>query len=68
MDRYAIEPNTLSLIKHFEKGGMVPPIKLAKLRCGQYKILDGRHRVTASKLMGKSNILAKYSEKYFKEI
>ena len=61
MDRYPLNPSTLSLIEYLKKGGEVPPIKVAKLKNGNYRILDGRHRVTASKLLGRKLILGKVS-------
>jgi ParB-like chromosome segregation protein Spo0J len=63
MDRHALRPNTLSLIKHFEHGGVVPPIHVMRLDGGRYKICDGRHRVTAHKLMGRELIKACYNKK-----
>lgn len=63
MDRYPLNPSTLDLIKHLENGGKIPPIKLAKLKDGGYLIRDGRHRITASKLLGREYIEARFSEK-----
>jgi len=62
MDRHPLNESTLSLIKHMERGGSVPPIKVARLKGGGYLIRDGRHRVTASKLLGRKSIEAKFSE------
>ncbi len=63
MDRYPINPSTLSLIQHLEGGGTVPPIKIYRLASGQFQIKDGRHRITAFKLLGRENIKAVYSTK-----
>lgn len=61
MDRYQINPETMSLVRHLEGGGTVPPIKIYKLASGQFQIKDGRHRVTAFKLLGRESIKATYS-------
>lgn len=63
MDRFPLNPSTLALIKHYEKGGSVPPIKVSFLKNGNYRIKDGRHRITASKLLGREEILATFSTK-----
>jgi len=60
MDRFAIQSRTLDLVKHIDKGGYIPPIKVACAN-GYYIIRDGRHRVTALKLLGHTKVLAKYS-------
>ena len=63
VDRYPINRSTLSLVEYLKKGGTVPPIRIAQTQQGQYKILDGRHRITAYKLLGRTEILSKYSER-----
>ncbi len=63
VDRYPMNPSTLSLIRYLESGGEVPPIKLAKLNNGKFQIRDGRHRLLANKLLGNRYILARYSER-----
>lgn len=63
MDRYPLNPTTLDLIKFLEAGGTVPPIKIAKQVTGRFKIRDGRHRLTAFKLLGRKTIEAKFSTK-----
>lgn len=62
MDRYPMNPSTLSLIDYLREGGEVPPIKVAKHPDGGYIIRDGRHRVLAYKMLGRNKIKAKYSE------
>lgn len=62
MDRYPMNPSTLSLIDYLRGGGVVPAIKVAKHPLGGYIIRDGRHRVLASKLLGRKQIKAKFSE------
>ncbi len=61
MDRYPLNPSTLSLIKYLESGGDVPPIKVTKHPKGGYVIKDGRHRITANKLLGNKKIKARFS-------
>lgn len=63
MDRYPMNPSTLSLIDHLREGGEVPAIKIAKHPKGGYIIRDGRHRVLAHKLLGRTKIKAKFSDK-----
>jgi ParB-like chromosome segregation protein Spo0J len=62
MDRHPLNKSTLSLIKYMENGGFIPPIKVARLKQGGYLIRDGRHRVTASKILGRKSIEAKFSD------
>ena len=63
MDRYPMNISTLNLIDYLRSGGNVPPIKVAKHPRGGYIIRDGRHRVLANKLLGKTMIMAKFSDK-----
>lgn len=65
MDHYPLNKSMLGLLDHLRAGGTVPPIKVARLINGRYKICDGRHRVTAFKLMGRKYINCRYSLKYF---
>lgn len=58
MDRYPLNPSTLDLIDYLRSGGSVPPIKVKRLPTGNYEIRDGRHRITAYKLLGKTHIKA----------
>ena len=60
MDRHPLNPSTLSLVEYLAAGGSVPPIHVAKTRSG-YQICDGRHRVTASKLLGREMISARFA-------
>jgi len=61
IDRYPLNPSILGLLEHLKSGGSVPPIHIQKIGNGQYKILDGRHRVTAFKLLGKKDILSRFA-------
>ena len=63
MDRYPMNPSTLSLIDYLREGGKVPAIKIAKHPNGGYIIRDGRHRILAHKLLGRTKIKAKFSDK-----
>ncbi len=68
VDKYSISPKTLALVDYIrnEEGNhigvciLLPPIKVQKLENGQYKLKDGRHRVTAFKLLGIKMITAKF--------
>lgn len=63
VDRWALAPRTLALVEHLRSNGTVPPIHVrrSQLGYGRYVILDGRHRITATKLLGRSSILARYA-------
>ena len=61
MDRWALQPQTLKLAAFLEMGGDVPPIHVARCANGNYRICDGRHRVTAFKLLGRRKITARFS-------
>ena len=61
MDRYPINRSTLKLIDYIRTGGEIPPIKIVKLKNGNYEIRDGRHRVTAYKMLGIELIKARFS-------
>ena len=63
IDRYPMNPSTLSLIDYLREGGEVPAIKVAKHPKGGYIIRDGRHRVLAHKMLGIKKIKAKFSDK-----
>lgn len=63
MDKYPMNPSTLALVDHLRKGGKVPAIKIAKHPKGGYVIRDGRHRILAHKLLGRTKIEARFSNK-----
>jgi len=63
IDRLPLNPSTLSLVDHIRNGGDIPPIQVSKHPNGGYSIKDGRHRLVACKLLGKSTINAKFSIK-----
>lgn len=60
MDSHPLNPSTLALVYHLSSGLSVPPIRLARVGGGRFKIRDGRHRVTAHKLLGRKVILASF--------
>lgn len=62
VDNHPLNPSTLELVDYLREGGLVPAIKVIKTSTGSYKIRDGRHRVTAYKLLGRDKILAKFWE------
>lgn len=59
LDRFPINPTTLALVDYLRSGGEVPPIHV-EWRNGSYIVLDGRHRVCAFKLLGRTTILARW--------
>lgn len=50
----------LDLVTHLRQGGTVPPIHVQRYSDGRYRILDGRHRVHAMLLLGRTHILARW--------
>lgn len=60
-DNLPINKKTLDLVFFIMSGGEIKPIKIMKFENG-YKVLDGRHRIAAFKLLDKKMILAKYYE------
>ena len=66
LDRQPIS-RVFNLAKHMENGGDIPPIHVCKLPDGNYGICDGRHRVTAARLIGQKMITAKFSNKVNKQ-
>ncbi len=60
VDRHPINLRTLLLLEDIKKNGLFKPIKVQCLGNGSYKIKDGRHRITAHKLLGKTNIKCCY--------
>ena len=58
VDRWPFR-GTLPLVRHLEAGGGVPPIHVAFAPHGRYRILDGRHRLLAFKLLERPRISAK---------
>ena len=63
MDRYPMNPSTLSLIDHIRAGGDIPAVKVARHPDGGFIIRDGRHRVLAHKMLGRTKIKARFSNK-----
>jgi hypothetical protein len=62
MDRWPFA-RVLSLVAHLQAGGTVPPIHVKRMPDGRFRILDGRHRMHAHKLLGRVQILARWGEK-----
>ncbi len=58
-DRLPLNYSVLNLVFFLMSGGQMPPIKVQKCETG-YKLLDGRHRVAAYKLLGLKKIWAKF--------
>ena len=61
IDRMPINPATLQYANRMTQGDIFPAVKLQSLPGGRFRLLDGRHRFVAFKLLGRSNILAQYS-------
>lgn len=66
IDKHPLNPTTLDLIDFIRVHGIsnLPPIRVKMSDNGVYIIKDGRHRVTAFKLLGIKEILAKVSKEY----
>ena len=58
MDHTPLNQATLSCASAIEQGIKMPPIKVVQKRNGQYRVKDGRHRITATKLNGIETIFA----------
>jgi hypothetical protein len=67
IDRLPIGRVSLGYANNVCSGSHFPPIKVARLNNGRYKILDGRHRYLAHMLNDKKYIKAKFSLKYYEE-
>lgn len=65
VDNYSISPQTLDLCMKIKSGEVkiedLPPIKV-HWNGIIFKLTDGRHRITAMKLLGETEIKAKYYE------
>ena len=61
VDRFSISPQTLSLCDFIRLGGEIPPIKIEK-KDGKYILKNGRHRITAYRLLGLETIKCKLYE------
>lgn len=65
VDKHSISPQTFDLAKKLESGEITPedltPIKTVNQN-GTHILKDGRHRVTAFKLVGLKQIKARYYE------
>lgn len=59
VDRSPINPKTLGLVDFLRGGGKVGPIHI-QLVSGNWKVCDGRHRILAYKLLGRTMIEARY--------
>lgn len=64
VDRYSISKQTFDLAQKIESGKInvndLPPIKVFLNKQGTFILKDGRHRITAYKLLGLTKIKAKY--------
>lgn len=62
MDRWPHKPKTLDYAKALEEGAEFPPIKV-HFWDGRWRIRDGRHRLLAHKLCGRTHILVRRAVK-----
>lgn len=60
VDRLPIGLRTLSLAAHLAGGGAVPPIHVMPATNGRFRILDGRHRLLAFRLLERRTIVARW--------
>ncbi len=67
IDRIPLSNRTLQYANCMERGDMFPPIHLQSLVNGRFRLLDGRHRFVANKLLDKIKILSRFSTKIRKE-
>lgn len=62
-----IEPVSMEYATRIKRGSLPPPIRVAKRKDGLYELKDGRHRLCAHFLTGRSKILAQFKESPVKE-
>lgn len=60
VDRFPIGPRTVSLIDFLRQGNHVPPIHIQPTVNGRFRILDGRHRLLAYRMLGRQSIRARW--------
>lgn len=58
VDKYPLNRRVLGLVAHLLQKRTVPPIHVQRTTWG-YRLLDGRHRILAYKLLQRPYILAK---------
>jgi ParB-like chromosome segregation protein Spo0J len=61
-DKLPINPSVLRLVDFIRSGGEIPPIHLQRSSQGGYKLKDGRHRVSAYKLLGIKTIKSRIND------
>ena len=64
IDRYELPLNrkVWELARFIENGGTVPPVRVTKSGLGGWRLVDGRHRYVAYKLLGLKKINIQYGE------
>lgn len=67
IDRIPLGTRSLKYANSLMSGSIFPPIKVAKLKSGRYRMIDGRHRFLAHKMCEMKNIKAKFSTRVLKE-
>lgn len=67
VDKHSISKETFDLAYKIKTNKLsieyLPPIKLEYIKDGTYKLKDGRHRITAFKLLGIKSIKSKFYKK-----
>jgi len=61
VDRWKLSPLVMKFAQDMEKGDEFPPVIVYLSVTGKYVLHDGRHRISAARLLGKKDILAKFS-------
>jgi len=67
VDHLPITPRTLALLDHLRRGGTVPPLHVYRYDSGLFRVLDGRHRWLALKLLGVTHVWVRYGRKVSNE-
>lgn len=57
---FSLDQDRLDSCMNGLKGNGVPPISVARLLGGRYEVMNGRHRIAAAILLGRTTIEAKY--------
>ena len=60
-DRLPPPMKTVGLVYHMVNGGAIPPVHLQPTPTGRFRVMDGRHRIRASLMLGRETVLAKYA-------
>ena len=53
------EDHVEEFLELLEAGRMLPAITVRKIRCGEYRLVDGRHRLEAQRRLGRTQVRAR---------